>query len=334
MAARNLITDVAGLRVGNAQDARIGSGVTAIVFDQPAVASMDVRGGGTGTRESVLLDPAMTIERIDAITLAGGSAFGLDAASGVMAWLAGQRRGFAVRQARVPIVPGAILFDLLNGGDKDWGRYPPYRELGHAAAEAAAETFALGSTGAGLGATTVNLKGGLGSASATVHGFTVGALAAVNAAGSVTVGSGPWFWAAPYERDGEFGGLGFPAPFPPDALACPTKSRPGENTTLVVVACDAALTKTQAHRLAIMGQVGLARAIRPVHTPLDGDLVFAAATGSRPLPDPIADLADLGAVAADVVARAVARGVYEATALPFPHARPDWRHAFAQGVRH
>jgi D-aminopeptidase len=329
MAQRNLITDVAGVRVGNAQDMRIGSGVTAIVFDQPAVASMDVRGGGTGTRESVLLDPAMTVERIDAIALAGGSAFGLDAASGVMAWLAEQGRGFAMRSARVPIVPGAILFDLLNGGDKNWGRYSPYRELGHAAAAAATATFPLGSVGAGLGATTVNLKGGLGSASAVALGFTVGALAVVNAAGSVVVGRGPWFWAAPYERDDEFGGLGFPSPLPANALGVATKSRPGENTTLVVVACDAALTKTQAHRLAIMAQVGLARAIRPVHTPLDGDLVFAAATGSRPLADPIADLAELGAVAADVVARAVARAVYEATALPFPGARPDWRHCFA-----
>jgi L-aminopeptidase/D-esterase-like protein len=329
MTQRNLITDVAGVRVGHAQDVRIGSGVTAIVFDQPAVASIDVRGGGPGTRESVLLDPAMTIERIDAIALAGGSAFGLDAASGLMAWLAEQGRGFAMRSARVPIVPGAILFDLLNGGDKNWGRYPPYRELGHAAAAAAGDTFRLGSVGAGLGATTVNLKGGLGSASASIHGFTVGALAVVNAAGSATVGRGPWFWAAPYERDGEFGGLGFPAPMPEDALAFPTKNQPGENTTLVVVACDAALSKTQARRLAIMAQDGLARAIRPVHTPLDGDLVFAAATGSRPLADPIADLADLGAVAADVVARAVARAVYEATALPFAGARQDWRHRFA-----
>jgi L-aminopeptidase/D-esterase-like protein len=334
MAQRNLITDVAGVRVGHAEDARIGSGVTAIVFDPPAVASIDVRGGGPGTRESVLLDPAMTIERIDAIALAGGSAFGLDAASGVMAWLAEQGRGFPVRSVRVPIVPGAILFDLLNGGDKAWGRYPPYRELGHAAAAATSDAFALGSTGAGLGATTANLKGGIGSASAMVHGFTVGALAAVNAAGSVTVGQGPWFWAAPYERDAEFGGRGLPSTLPADALAFRTKGRPGENTTLAVVACDAALTKTQARRLAIMAQDGLARAIRPVHTPLDGDLVFAAATGARPLAEPIADLAELGAAAADVLARAIARAVYEAVALPFAGALPSWRHRFAAGGAH
>jgi D-aminopeptidase len=334
MAQRNLITDVAGVKVGHADDAQLGSGVTVIVFDQPAVASMDVRGGGPGTRESVLLDPAMTIERIDAITLAGGSAFGLDAASGVMAWLAEQGRGYPVRSARVPIVPGAILFDLLNGGDKDWGRYPPYRELGYSAAVAAAEEFSLGSVGAGLGATTVNLKGGVGSASATTGGFTVGALAAVNAAGSVTVGSGPWFWAAPYELNSEFGGLGFPSPLPRDALAPHVKGRLGENTTLVVVACNAGLTKSQAQRLAIMAQDGLARAIRPIHTPLDGDVVFAAATGSRPLADPIADLAELGARAADVVARAIARAMYEAVPLPFPGARPSWRHRFAPHIAH
>src|SRR3954462_8535530 len=199
MTQRNLITDGSGVRVGHAQDARIASGVTAIVFDRPAVASLDVRGGGTGTRESVLLDPAMTIERIDAIALAGGSAFGPDAAPGVMAWLAEQGRGFAMRSARVPIVPGAILFDLLNGGDKGWGRYPPYRELGYEAARSAGADCALGSVGAGLGANSVNLKGGIGSASAVIDGIIVGVLATVNAGGSVTVGDSRHFWAAPFE---------------------------------------------------------------------------------------------------------------------------------------
>ena len=183
MALRNLITDVAGVTVGHADDARLASGVTAIVFDEPAVASIDVRGGGTGTRESVLLDPSMTVERIDAIALAGGSAFGLEAAAGVMARLAEQGRGFAMRTARVPIVPGAILFDLLNGGDKAWDRFPPYREMGYAAAAAAGADFKLGTAGAGFGATTANFKGGVGSASATVGDITVGALVAVNARG-------------------------------------------------------------------------------------------------------------------------------------------------------
>jgi len=328
--SRNLITDVAGVRVGHADDSRLASGVTAVVFDAPAVAAIDVRGGGPGTREAVLLDPAMTVERIDAIALAGGSAFGLDAASGVQAWLAEQGRGFPIRSARVPIVPGAILFDLLNGGDKNWGRFPPYRELGYAAAAAAvANKFGLGSVGAGLGATTANLKGGVGSASAqTRGGHTVAALAVVNAAGSAVVGDGPWFWAAPFERGREFGGRGFPENFPAEALAFRTKGSLAESTTLAVVATDAELTKTQARRLAIMAQDGLARAIRPVHTPLDGDVVFAAATGARALGDPIVALAELGALAADVLARAVARGVYEATALPFAPALPAWRDRF------
>jgi D-aminopeptidase len=325
MPLRNLITDVAGVTVGHADDARIASGVTAVVFDAPAVASIDVRGGGTGTRESVLLDPSMTVEHIDALALAGGSAFGLDAASGVMAQLVERGRGYPMRDARVPIVPGAILFDLLNGGDKAWGRFPPYRELGYTAAAAASERFKLGTAGAGFGATTANFKGGLGSASATVGDITVGALVAVNAAGCVTVGQGPWFWAAPYERAAEFGGRGLPSPMPADALAFRTKGRIEQNTTLAVVATDATLNKVQAKRLAIMAQVGLSRAIRPVHSPLDGDLVFTAATGRRALPDPIHGLAEIGSAAADVLARAVARAVYEATALPFPGTWPAWR---------
>src|SRR5436190_3771307 len=318
--AKNLITDVAGVRVGHADDMKLGSGATVVLFDQPAVASVDLRGGGPGTRESALLDPTMTVERIDAIMLAGGSAFGLDSASGVQAWLREQGRGFQVREARVPIVPAAILFDLLGTGDKKWGRYPPYRELGYAATVHASQSFALGSVGAGAGATTADLKGGTGSASATTRdGTAVGALAVVNAAGSAMAG-GPHFWAAPLERDKEFGGRGMPASISPEALTFRTKGQSGENTTLVVVATDAALTKPQARRLAIMAQDGLARALRPVHTPLDGDIVFAAATGARPLPDPIHALAELGALAADVVARAIARGVYEARALPFPGA--------------
>jgi L-aminopeptidase/D-esterase-like protein len=325
MALRNLITDVAGVKVGHADDAKIGSGVTAVVFDEPAIASIDVRGGGTGTRESILLDPSMTVEKIDAIALGGGSAFGLEAAAGVMAWLAEQGRGFAMRTARVPIVPGAILFDLLNGGDKAWGRFPPYRELGHAAAAAAGADFKLGTAGAGFGAITANFKGGTGSASATVGNITIGALVAVNAAGCVTVGKGPWFWAAPYERNKEFGGHGMPAPLPDGALAFRTKGRAEQNTTLAVVATDAVLNKVQAKRLAIMAQVGIARAIRPVHSPLDGDLVFTAATGRQPLADPIHGLAELGAAAADVLARAVARAVYEATSLPYPGTAPAWR---------
>jgi L-aminopeptidase/D-esterase-like protein len=327
--ARNLITDVSGVRVGQAGDAKLGSGVTAVVFEAPVVASVDVRGGGPGTRETALLDPAQTVEGIDAIVLSGGSAFGLDAASGVQAWLREHGRGFQVREARVPIVPGAILFDLLSGGDKNWGRYPPYRELGYEAAKGAGADFALGSAGAGLGATTVNLKGGIGSASAqTRDGITVGAIAAANAAGSVTIGDGPHFWSAPFEQGEEFGRRGWPASFPAEALAFRSKGTVGQNTTLAVIATDARLTKAQAKRLAVMAQSGLSRAIYPVHTPLDGDVVFAAGTGVKQLPDPVFALSALGTLAANVLARAIARGVYEATALPFPGAVPSWRDRF------
>jgi L-aminopeptidase/D-esterase-like protein len=329
--SRNLITDVPGVLVGNADDPRLASGVTAVVLDAPAVASIDVRGGGPGTRETALLDPAQTVQGIDAIALSGGSAFGLDAASGVQAWLAEQGRGFAVRSARVPIVPGAILFDLLNGGDKAWGRFPPYRELGYAAAAAAGIDFPLGSAGAGLGATTVNLKGGLGSASAACGGFTVGALVAVNAVGSVVVGGGPWFWAAPFEHAAEFGGCGFPSPMPQGALTPITKGTPQASTTLAVVATDATLTKAEAKRLAIMAQTGMSRAIYPVHTPLDGDVVFAVATGRQSAPGPAAGLTALGTAAANCLARAIARGVYAAAALPFPGALSAWRDRFVPG---
>lgn len=331
MPLRNLITDVEGVRVGHADDRTLGSGVTAIVFDRAVVASVDLRGGGPGTRETALLDPAQTVEGIDAIALAGGSAFGLDAASGVQAYLREQGRGFQVRTTRVPIVPGAILFDLLSGGEKNWGRYPPYRELGYDAARTAAGVFALGSAGAGLGATTVDLKGGVGSASATTReGLTVGALAVVNAAGSVVVGGGPHFWAAPFERDGEFGGRGLPAPFPPQGLEPRTKGGAQANTTLALVATDAILSKAQAKRLAVMAQTGLARAIYPVHTPLDGDIVFAAATAKKPLADPLLSLTELGAIAANVLARAIARAVYEASALPFPGALRSWKDKFGK----
>ena len=325
---RNLITDVPGVAVGHADDTRLASGATAIVFDAPAVAAIDVRGGGPGTRETDLLDPGMLVEHIDAIALSGGSAFGLEAAAGVQAHLREQGRGFAVGAARVPIVPGAILFDLTHGGDKDWGRYPPYRELGYAAAAAAARDFALGSVGAGLGATTVTFKGGVGSASASCEGHVVGALAAVNAAGSVVVGDGPWFWAAPFEQGKEFGGRGFPVPLPPGALAPRTKGTARANTTLVVVATDARLTKPQAKRLAVMAQDGLAHAIRPAHTPIDGDLVFAASTGAQPLADPVFGLLRLGAAAMQVVARAIARGVYAAAVRPGAPGVRAWQDAF------
>jgi D-aminopeptidase len=326
---RNLITDVAGLRVGHAQDARLASGVTTLVFDAPTVASVSIQGGAPGVRDTALLEPEMTVETIDALVLSGGSAFGLDSMGGVMAALRAQGRGFAVGPVRVPIVPGAILFDLLNGGEKDWGRMPPYWDLGYASAEAAALAFALGSVGAGLGATTADLKGGLGSASAmTRSGFNVGALVAVNALGQTTVGDGPHFWAAPFERDGEFGGLGVPASWPAAGTYRVKGARPG-NTTIAIVATDAALTKAQCKRLAVMAHDGMARAIWPSHAALDGDVVFAAATARTDRDPPtVSHLTEIGSAAADCLARAIARAVYEAAPLPFAGALPSWKQRF------
>jgi L-aminopeptidase/D-esterase-like protein len=329
---RNLITDVTGLAVGQAHDRVLASGVTVVIFDEPATASVDVRGGAPGTWETDLLAPERTVERVDAITLSGGSAFGIDAAGGVMARLAEQGRGYAVGSARVPIVPGAILFDLLNGGNKAWGRYTPYRDLGYQAAAIAGAEFALGTTGAGFGAKAAHLKGGIGSASARVDNFTVGALVAVNAAGSVTVDDGPHFWAAPFEIDGEFGGLGSASATKGETVLR-ERGRTGENTTIAVVATDARLTKSQARQLAVMAHDGLARAIHPVHTPVDGDCVFAASTGRLALPDATADLGRIGAAAASVLARSIARAVFEATALPFPDALPSWQDRFGTVLR-
>jgi L-aminopeptidase/D-esterase-like protein len=329
---KNLLTDVAGVRVGHADDRALASGVTAVVFDNPAVAAIDVRGGGPGIRDGAMLDPVNVVERVEAIALSGGSAFGLEAGGGVQAWLAEQGRGFRIREAVIPIVPGAICFDLLNGGNKQWGRFAPYRDLGYAAAAAANTSFALGSVGAGLGATVANLKGGLGSASATTEdGVCVGAIVVVNAVGTTTIGDGPWFWAAPFEIGDEFGGRGMPASFTPDMLKMRLKggaaANTSENTTLAVVVTDAALTKPQAQRLAMIAQTGFARAIYPVHAPLDGDVVFAAATGEKQI-DPLVGVTELGMVAANVVARAIARGVFAATALPFPDALPAWKDRF------
>ena len=325
--SRNLLTDVTGAAVGNAEDLWLGSGVTVMVFDRPAIASVSILGGAPGGRDTELLAPHNTVEAVDAIVLSGGSAFGLDAAGGVQAALREQGRGYAVRDVRVPIVPQAILFDLTNGGEKDWGRFSPYRELGYAAATALGRDFSLGSVGAGAGATTATVKGGLGSASAvTSHGHTVGAIVAVNAVGSPTIGDGPHFWAAPFEQSGEFGGLGLPAAFD---TRLRTKGGRGTGTTIGLVATDAVLTKAQAMRLAIMAQDGVARAVLPAHAPTDGDTVFAAATGVRQMRDPLVELTELGHVATQVMARAIARGIYEATALPVAGAQLSWRDRFA-----
>lgn len=336
---RNLITDVAGVLVGNAEDMRAATGATVAIFDGGARASVATLGGAPGSRMVTALEPEMLSDNVDAIVLSGGSVYGLDAAGGVSAVLCQQGRGATFGGITVPMAAQAILFDLVNGGEKAWLREPvkqrpPYWDLGRDAALAANATFALGTAGAGVGATTAGLKGGLGSTSAkTSHGFTVGALVAVNAVGAATIGAGPHFWAGAYERDGEFGGLGWPSSLPADALALRFKGQPVQATatTIALVATDAKLNKAACKRLAIMANDGLSKALRPVHAPNDGDTVFAAATGKASMSVDAADprvMTELGTVAADCLARAVARGVYEATALPFANALPDWKARF------
>lgn len=313
---RNLITDVAGLAVGNAQDDVLKSGTTVLLSeDGPMTTSYSVMGGAPGTRDTDLLEPDKTVPGVDALVLSGGSAFGLAAAQGVMDALAAQGRGFQVHSARVPIVPAAIIFDLLNNGEKGWVTNP-YPALGQQALANAAHDFALGSAGAGTGATEAQYKGGLGSASLVLaDGTTIGALVAVNALGSATTPSGQHFWAAPFEIGDEFGGLG---PDPTANLQPLLASRKSAamaqhgNTTIGVVATDATLDKAACKRLAIAAHDGFARALVPSHTPYDGDLIFASSTARRgPPSDDVLPL--LGHYAAVCMARAIARAIWEAT---------------------
>ncbi|NRA99588.1 MAG: P1 family peptidase [Rhodobacteraceae bacterium] len=308
---KNLITDVPGILVGNAQDAKLKSGVTVVTSDTPMTAAVHVMGGAPGTRETDLLAPENLVDRVDALVLSGGSAFGLDAASGVMQALREAGRGYAVETEVVPIVPAAILMDLLNGGNKTWDS-SPYPALGRAAFDVAAPEFALGTVGAGTGAIAGALKGGLGSASYTLEGGgTVGAVIAVNSLGQVTVGDTRNFWAAPWEVADEFGGIGPAAASVPPTLP-PTKLAPGANTTIGIVATDVALDKAALKRLAIAAHDGMARSIYPSHTPYDGDLIFAVSTGRREMRDPVLTPMELGHAAAHCVTRAIARAVYDA----------------------
>ena len=328
----NLLTDIPGIRVGHATDLRLGSGVTAILFDHPATAAVVILGGAPGSRDTAMLEPEMTQQRIDAIALSGGSAFGLDAAGGVQSALREQGRGLRLGAALVPLVPGAIIFDLNNGGDKNWGLHAPYRDLGYLAATAAQPgPFALGTAGAGTGATTATLKGGIGSASAiTPTGHIVAALAVVNAIGTATIGDTQHFWSAPFEVGDEFGARSWPPHITPSHLTLRAKGHPTEPaTTIALIATNAILTKSQCKRLAIMANDGLARALLPAHAPADGDTVFAAATNAIPLADD-RDLTQLGHTATQVMARAIARGVHAATALPYPGALPSWRDRFGR----
>lgn len=320
----NLITDVPGLLVGNATDETARSGVTLARFPGGWTAGVDVRGGGPGVRETAALSPENGYPRMHALTLSGGSVFGLGAADGVAAALSLAGEGFLVRPEtpRVPIVAGAVLYDLANGGDKAWGDEPPYRRLGREALAAADSRFALGAVGAGRGARAGVVQGGLGSASLDLgDGLIVGALVAVNPVGSVFMPDGETFWAWPFEIGEEFGGR-FPTgpagavdPMPDGSrLAGLGRLTPGANTTLALVAVNADLTPAECERLAIMAQDGLSRAIRPAHTPFDGDVVFAAASGAVALGQEGRQhrLARLGSAAGDCLARAIARGVFEA----------------------
>jgi L-aminopeptidase/D-esterase-like protein len=314
---KNLITDVPGLRVGNAQDDRIKTGTTVLLADDPFTASVHVMGGAPGTRETDLLAPDKSVAAVDALVLSGGSAYGLDACSGVVDGLRKAGRGFRVGDATIPLVPGAIIFDLLNGGEKDWDDNP-YRAIGRAALDAAGVDFGLGTVGAGTGALSAMVKGGLGSASLQLpDGTMVGALVAANPVGAVTTPGDRHFYAAPFEVNGEFGGLG---PDPATGLGMSLESRkaaarsPRENTTIAIVATDATLTKAQCQRMAVAAHDGIGRATVPAHTPHDGDLVFALSTGAREV-DQMA-LTLIGHAASLCLARAIARAIYHATPAP------------------
>jgi L-aminopeptidase/D-esterase-like protein len=323
-APRNLITDIAGLKVGHATDEKVASGVTALLCTPGWTAAVDVRGGGPGTRETDALAAENLVGRAHAVVLAGGSVFGLGAADGVAAALSSQGIGLVLRPGSpaIPIVPSAVLHDLANGGDKKWGLEPPYRALGIKAAAAASEEFALGSVGAGRGAMAGFIKGGIGSTSLDLgEGLIVGALVALNAVGSALMPDGNTYWAWPYEIDREFGGRGGPQgpvdlsdPAPGQARLLEIgRLQPGANTTLAVVACNADLTTVECRRVAMMAHDGMARAVRPAHTPFDGDTIFALASGAAPLGGTLtraAHIARIGSAAADCLTRAIGRAVH------------------------
>ena len=305
----NTICDVPGIRVGHAENHDHVTGATVILPENPCVAAVDHRGGGIGARDTVLLNAGSGVPVVHAITLSGGSAYGLDATGGVMHGLRQDGIGLPVRDEIVPIAPQAIIFDLLIGGAKQWDR-PPWWDLGLAAYRAARAETALGNVGAGLGATAGPIKAGLGSASLVTDDYTIGALAVANPVGEVLIPGTTTFWGWMFERDGELGGQVPPAA-PVSELDVPD-SETMQNTTLAVVATDAALTRDQAYRIAIMAQDGFAQSIRPVHSPMDGDTVFVLSTGVRPFADVPVLMTQLGTAAAECVARAVMRGVYEA----------------------
>ena len=326
----NLITDVSGVRVGSAHDERVASGTTVVVFDEPSVGAIATPGGAPALRDGALLAPHMTVATVDAFVLSGGSAFGLDASSGALAYLAAQQRGFNYQGKLVPIAPAAALYDLTHGGDKAWGRRSPYGDLGYAATEAASELFGLGTEGAGYGAWTYGLKGGLGSASAkTSAGFVVGALVAVNAAGRATRGSGPHFWAASYERDGEFGGLG-EGPAGARRIHPGAQQRSADQHDACRCGDRCGLRQEPAHAGGDHGlggfRAGAASGLRPRRRRRG----VRRQTGRAKLAPSLRDLTEIGALAGECLARSIARAVYEATSLTVMPERPCWREVFGR----
>lgn len=324
---KNCITDIKGIRVGHAQDATLKSGTTVVTSTLGLTASYAIMGGAPGTRDTDLLAPDKTVQSVDAFVLSGGSAFGLDAASGVADRLRRDGQGFQVANLRVPIVPSAILFDLLNGGTKEWDRNP-YYSLGTQAYDALGRPFENGSIGAGYGAIAGQLKGGLGTASFVLDsGITVAAIVAANPVGSVVDASGKQFWAAPFERNREFGGRGNTTQSDQGDGFQNTKMGgliEGANTTIGLVVTDAALTKAQAQRVATAAHDGIARAVVPSHLPHDGDLIFAGSTDQIQLGDTPLHFAEICHFASLCVARAIARAVYHAEQDP-KDTVPTWR---------
>ena len=313
----NLITDVGNLKIGHAEDIHIKTGTTVILPEFPVTASVAIHGGAPGTSDVALLEPHQTIEKVNALVLSGGSAFGLDACSGVRQWLLEQKTGFKVGDAIVPIVPGAIVFDLANNGNKNWGNESPYKKLAYHACENADKNFEIGTHGAGYGATTANLKGGLGSASTELaNGVVIGAIVVVNCIGSTTLPDTKHFWASPFEMNGEFGNLGLPITPGQNFSDIPLKTTTADaisNTTIAVIATNIQLDKSKCKQLAVMAHDGIARAIWPAHTPFDGDLIFTLSTGTKAFDLGTNKFAEIGATATSTLARAIARAIYSAS---------------------
>ena len=343
---KNLITDIPGIQVGHAEDNKIGTGVTIITGDKPFSAAVDVRGGGPGTRETDMLNLENSIGRADAIVLSGGSAFGLDACAEVQDLLRHDNKGYKVGKAVVPLVPGAVIFDL-NINDKPHvniiGEHSPWRKLANKAYKSINTDFLLGSFGAGCGATTATLKGGQGSSSYSQtfsHGreYVVGAIVINNAVGNPLLNEGPHFLSANLEIGNEFGGYGVSKDLYDNILRAkrlPSSTEQNENfnnissnTVIGVVATNAPLTRSNLKRLAIMAHDGIARSLSPSHTPMDGDTIFAITTCQNIEEQLLenVDILALGARASDCVARACNRAIYEAEAIG--NSKPGWKNLF------